>query len=75
VEEAVGRRAAYALVEEDEEQGRAGALVGKAIGAAAAVSLQQSVSFEFAQVVAQLAKRIAGGGEAEAGKDRLMDLG
>jgi hypothetical protein len=41
-------------MEEHEEQGDAGALGGKAIGIAAAVALQQSVSFEFAQVVAEL---------------------
>ena len=75
VEEAVGKWAADALVEKDEEQGGASALVGEAIGVAAALSLEQSVSFEFAQVVAQLGKGIAGGGEAKAGEDCLMDLG
>jgi hypothetical protein len=75
VEEAVGKRATDALVEKDEEQSGAGALVSEAIGVAAALSLQQCVSFEFAQVVAQLGKGITGGGEAEAGEDGLMDLG
>jgi len=74
-EEAVSKRTADALVEKHKEQGDAGALVSKAIGVAATVSLQQSVGFEFAQFVTQLGKSVAGGREAEAGKDGLMDLG
>ena len=74
-EEAVGERAAHALVEEDEEQCNAGSLIGEAIGVAATVALQQSVGFEFVQIVAQLGECVVGGREDEAGEERLMDLG
>jgi len=53
-EEAIGEGSAHALVEEDEEQSDAGSLIGEAVGVAATVALQQPVSFELAQVVAQL---------------------
>ncbi len=40
VEEAVGERAADALVKEDEEQSHAGSFVGEVVSVAAAVALQ-----------------------------------
>ncbi len=42
---------------------------------ASAVALQQPVGFHFAQVVAQLSRRVSGGREAEAGNNGLVDFG
>ena len=54
-EEAVRERARAAdLVEEEEEQGRAGPLVRETMGVAPTVALQQSVGFWLTQVVSQL---------------------
>ena len=74
LEEAVGERTTDALVEEDEEQGRAGPLMDETICVAPTVALQQAMSFQLAQVVSQLGKRVAFGAECEAGKNRLMDI-
>src|SRR5260370_28175275 len=73
--EAVGEWTADALVKEHKEQSDAGAFVGEAVGVAAAIALQQSMGFHFAQVVAQLGKRVSGGREAEAGNNRFGGLG
>jgi hypothetical protein len=54
VEEAVSQRAADALMERDKEQGRAGALIGQTIGVASAVTFEQAVGFQLAQVIAEL---------------------
>src|SRR3974377_2575696 len=75
MEEAEGKRAADALMEEDEEQGGAGALGAEARRITAAVALEQSMGFELAQVGAQLGKGVIGGREVEAFQDRLMELG
>jgi len=74
LEQAVGKRAAHALVKEDEEQCGAGSFVGETVGITAAVALHQAVSFQLAQVVSQLGKRVAFGAECEAGKNGLMDI-
>jgi hypothetical protein len=52
VKEAVDERTADARLEEHEEQGGPGSLVGEAIGIAATVRFEQAVGFQLAQVIA-----------------------
>jgi hypothetical protein len=54
VESAVGERTAEALVKEQEEKGDVNAFRSQAVGIAAAIALEQSVPFEFAEIVAEL---------------------
>ena len=58
VEAAVGERAAEPFVKEQEEQGDLDAFGGEAVGVAGAVTLQQAVGFELAQVVAELVQAV-----------------
>src|SRR5204862_1255373 len=53
METAVSQRAAQALVEEQEQQSNLDAFGGEAIGVASAVTFEQAVAFELAQVVAE----------------------
>jgi len=52
VKETAGERTADALMEEHQEQGGAGSLVGQTIGIAAAIAFEQAVGFHLAQVIA-----------------------
>ena len=54
MEAAMGERAAEPFVEEEEEQGHLDAFRGEAVGVSGSITLQQTVTFELAQVVAQL---------------------
>ena len=54
MEAAVGEWAAEALVEEQEEERDVNAFCREAVSVAAAIAFQQPVSFELAQVVAEL---------------------
>ena len=54
MEAAVGERAAETFVEEQKEQGNLNPFWGETVGVAGAVTLQQAVAFELAQVVAEL---------------------
>jgi hypothetical protein len=74
LKEAVGERTADALMEEHKEQGGAGSLVSETIGIAPAVAFEQGVGFQLAQVIAELGEGVTFGAEAEAGKNRLMDV-
>ena len=74
VEAAVGERTAEPLVEEEKEQRDLDAFRGEAVGVAGSIPLQQAVTFEFAQVVAQLVDAVASVGEMEGGDNDLMDL-
>ena len=47
---------------------------GEAVGVTGTVALDQSMSLEFAQVVAQLVEAVISLGEMESGEDGLMDL-
>ena len=73
-EHAVGKRAAQALVEENEDHGDLDSLVGETVGVASAVAFEQCVGAQLAQVVAQLVEPIAFVIQAEAGEDDLMEL-
>ena len=75
VEQAVGERAANALVKEDEEKGHASSFVGQAIGVAIRVAFEESVGFQLAQVVAELAEAIGVGGQAKGLEDGGVQIG
>src|SRR6266850_1250995 len=74
VEAAVGERAAEAFVEEQKKQGDLNPLGGETVGVAGAVTLQQPVALQLAQVVAQLVETVGAVGEVEGGEDGVVDL-
>jgi len=74
VEATVGERSAQALMEEQEEQGDLNPLGGKKVGVARAVTLEESVPLEFAQIVAKLVEAVSIGGEVEGAEDGLVDF-
>src|SRR5438094_8776341 len=74
VEAAVGERSAEALVKEEKQEGDVNAFGGKPIGVTAAIALKQSVSFEFAQIIAELVESVLFRGELEGGENRLVNL-
>src|SRR5712672_4616399 len=74
VEAAVGERAAEAFVEEQKKQGDLNPLGGETVGVAGAVTLQQPVALQLAQVVAQLVEAVGAVGEVEGGEDGMVDL-
>src|SRR3954463_536953 len=74
VKAAVGKRAAKSFVEEQKEQGNLNSFWGETVGVAGAVTLQQAVAFELAQVVAELVEAVGGVGEVEGGEDGAVDL-
>jgi len=69
VEAAVGERAAEAFVKEQKEQCNLNPLGGKTVGVAGAVTLQQPMALQLAQVVAELVLAVGGVGEVEGGED------
>ena len=74
MEAAVGERAAEPFVEEQKEQRDLNPFGGEPVGVAGAVTLQQTVAFELAQVVAELVEAVGGVGEVEGGEDGAVDL-
>ena len=74
VEAAVGEGAAEAFVEEQKKQGDLNPLGGETVGVAGAVTLQQPVALQLAQVVAQLVQAVGAVGEVEGGEDGVVDL-
>src|SRR5882757_10137524 len=74
MEAAVGERAAEPFVEEEEEQRNLNPLGGQTVGIAGAVTLQQPVALELAQVVAELVEAVGAVGEVEGGEDGVVDL-
>ena len=74
VEAAVGERAAEAFVEEQKKQGDLNPLGGETVGVAGAVTLQQPVALQLAQVVAQLVEAVGAVGKVEGGEDGVVDL-
>jgi hypothetical protein len=73
MEAAVGERAAQALVKEEKQEGDVDAFGGEAVGVTAAIALKQSVSFEFAQIVAELVESVLFRGELEGGENCLVN--
>src|SRR5215467_10210037 len=74
VEAAVGERTAQTLMKEEEQQSNLDAFCREAVGIVSSVPLQQAVSLEFAQIVAQLVQAIALLREPEGGEHGFMDL-
>src|SRR5215471_18561117 len=74
VEATVGGRTAQALMKEEEQQSNLDAFCREAVGIVSSVPLQQAVSLELAQIVAQLVQAIALLRDPEAGEHGLMDL-
>src|SRR6266550_5521404 len=74
VEAAIGERAAEAFVEEEKKQGDLNPLGGETVGVAGAVTVQQPVALQLAQVVAQLVEAVGAVGEVEGGEDGVVDL-
>jgi hypothetical protein len=59
MKEAVSQGTADALVKEDEHEGNANAFVGEPVGVGGAVALQQTMGFEFAEVITELGQGVA----------------
>src|SRR6266581_8158153 len=74
VESAVGQRTTEAFVKEQEQKRDVHAFGGEAVGVTAAVAFQQAVSFQFAQIVAELVEPVGAGGKLEGGEYGLVDL-
>jgi hypothetical protein len=74
MEAAVGERAAQALVKEEKQEGDVDAFGGEAVGVTAAIARKQSVSFEFAQIVAELVESVLFRGELKGGENCLVNL-
>ena len=62
------------FVEEQKEQGNLNPFWGETVGVAGAVTLQQAVAFELAQVVAELVEAVGAVGEVEGGEHGMVDL-
>src|SRR5271165_7071587 len=74
METAVGQMATEPLMEEQEQECDLDAFRRQAVGIAAAIALQQHMTFKLAQIVAELVESIGRFGELEGGQDRLIDL-
>ena len=74
MEAAVGERAAEPFVEEEKEQRNLNPLGGETVGVAGAVTLDQRVALELAQVVAELVEAVSAVGEVEGGENGVVDL-
>ena len=74
MEAAVGERTAETLVEEQEQERDVNAFGRQAVGVAAAIAFQQTVSFELAQIVAELVEAVGFRGELEGGENGLVNL-
>ena len=74
MEAAIGQRTAEPLVKEQEQQGDLDALGGELIGVARAVTLEEAVAFELAEIVAELVQPVGAGRELEGGEDGVVDL-
>ena len=73
VKQAVGQWTADALVEKDKYQSCFQPLVGEPVKIASALALQQSMGFEFSQIIAQLSEGVVF--EMVSTGDQLMDVG
>ena len=74
VEATVGEWAAEAFVKEQKEQRHLDPFRGQAVGAAGAVTLEEPVAPQFAQVVAELVEAVAAVGEVEGGEQGVVDV-
>jgi len=74
VEATVGEWAAEPFVKEQKEQRHLDPFRGQAVGAAGAVTLEEPVAPQFAQVVAELVEAVAAVGEVEGGEQGVVDV-
>ena len=74
VEPAVGQRTAETFVEEPEQERGWEAFSRKAVGVTATVALEQPVTFEFAQILAELVQPVGIGRKLEGGEDGGVNL-
>ena len=74
VEATVGERAAEALVEEQEQQRNLQAFGTESVGIATAVAFEQTMTFQFAKVVAELIQTVGFGGKLEGSEHGLVNL-
>jgi hypothetical protein len=74
MESAIGERATESLVEEQEQERDVNALGCQAVSVAAAITLQQAVPFELAQIVPELVESVLFRGKLECGDDCLVNL-
>ena len=71
---AVGQGSAKTLVKEEKQQCDLDALGGEKVAVAAAVALQQAVTFQFAEIVTELVQAVGGCRELKAGQHGIVDL-
>jgi hypothetical protein len=71
---AVGERSAQPFVKEEEQESNLDAFGREAVGITRSVPLQQGMTLELAQIVAELVEAVAPLREAEGGEDGLMDF-
>src|SRR5580704_10008811 len=74
VEAAVGEWAAKPFVEEQKKQGNLDPFGGETVGVAGAVTLQEPVAPQLAQVVAELVETVGAVGEVEGSEGGVVDL-
>ena len=73
VEAAVGEWSAQTFVEKWKQQRDLDTFWGETVGVAGSVTLDQSVSLELAQIIAELIEAVRLFGEMEGGEDGLVD--
>ncbi len=74
MEPAVGEGAAKALVEEQEQERDLHAFGGELVSVARTVTFEQAVTFEFAQIIAELVQPVSPGGKLKRGENGLVNL-
>ena len=75
MKEAVGKRTAHTLMEEDEHKADLDALVSEAVGIVMGIAHNQSPRFHFSKVVAELGKEIGSFGQSVGLEDSLVKRG
>ena len=74
MKEAVGQWTAEPFVKKEEQECNLNALGGEQVRVTAGVTLEESVSFQLAQIVAELVQAVSFRREVESGDDGLVDL-
>jgi hypothetical protein len=74
MEAAVGERTAEALVEEQEQERDVNSLGRQSVSVAATVAFEQSMAFEFAEIVTKLVESVLFRGKLERGDDGRVNL-
>lgn len=74
MEPAVSEGATESLMEEQEQERDVNAFGCEAVGIAAAITLEEAVSFELAEIVPDLVESVLFGGKLECGEDCVVNL-